>query len=472
MESHKASVKTILEPAREVRVCQEADVVVVGGGPGGHSAAVAAARNGLKTVLLERYGHLGGMATGGLVCMFPHLSGGTKEQQIAGLCQEWIDRLDARNAALHPKKEELGSTDPEIVNYWKNRGIWFLSDEGRVRMTVVVDPEILKCVLNDMVEEAGIKLLLHSWGTRSIVEDNAVKGVIFESKSGRQAILAKVVIDATGDGDLLPSAGAEFTAKMDVHLRIRNMAVVFQIGNVDIDRFQQFRQAEPDRHADLVRKVFLLHGFAVGGFKGLHEGVAWVNNFVPGMGSPGFSPLNVEDLTMVELYVRKRMLITLDFYRKHVPGFDKAFILTTAPQTGTRGGRRVIGEYEVTEQDMHTGRIFPDTVVIAPHLEHDISPEHPIRCLPYRCLVPRKVEGLLVAGRSFCSEDRVNEMLNLMGHCIALGQAAGTAAALAVKNGTRLRDVDYGTLREHLSEQGVPLPDIPRDQRKAVRARK
>jgi hypothetical protein len=459
MGEKSAAIKTIIEPAREIRVFREADVVVVGGGPGGHSAAIAAARNGARTVLIERYGHLGGMASGGLVSMIPHLSGGTKESQIAGICQEWIERLDAKGAAIHPKKEDLGSDDPEVVTYWKNRGIWFLSDEGRVRLTVVMDPEILKCVLNDMVEEAGIELLLHCWGTKAIVENNRVKGVIFESKSGRQAILARVVIDATGDGDLLPSAGADFTAKMDVHLRIRNLAVVFKIGNVDLDRFIEFRQAEPERYAELVRQVFLAHGFPVGGFRGLHDGVVWVNNFVPGMGSPGFSSMNVEDLTLIELYVRKRMRITLEFYKKRVPGFKKAFILSTAPQIGTRGGRRVIGEYTITEQDMHSGKIFEDTIAMAPHLEHDISPEHPIRCFPYRCLVPHKVEGLLVAGRSFSSEDRVNEMLSLMGHCIALGQAAGTAASLAIRNDVRLRDVSYADLQGTLLRQGVPLPN-------------
>jgi hypothetical protein len=460
MNLSSMSKKTILEPAQEIKVCNEADVVVVGGGPGGHSAAVAAARNGARTVLVERYGHLGGMASGGLVAMLPHLSGGTKEAQIAGLCQEWIDRLDVKGGAVHPSRDQLGSNDPDIVNYWMNRGRWYLSDEGRVRLTVVLDPEILKCILNDMVEDAGVKLYLHSWGTRAIVEDNTVKGVIFESKSGRQAILAKIVIDATGDGDLLPSAGAESTAKMDVHLRIRNLAVVFNIGGVDMEGFDQYRQSEPDNYAEMVRAVFQLNGFAVGGFKGVREGVAWVNNFIPGMGSPTISSMNVDDLTMVEVYARKRMLITLAFYKKYVPGFENAFILNTAPQIGTRGGRRLIGEYIVTEKDMHTGRVFEDTIAIAPHLEHDISPEHPVRCLPYRCLVPRSIEGLLVAGRSFSSEDRVNEMLNLIGHCIALGQAAGTAAALAVKHELRVRDVPYSSLQECLREQGVPLPDI------------
>ncbi len=222
-----SSARTVMEPARETKVCYEADVVVVGGGPGGHSAAVAAARNGAHTVLVERYGHLGGMATGGLVILIPHMSDGTEEQQIAGLCQEWLDRLDVRGAAVYPKKEELGSSDEELVSRWFNYSVMFVR-EGRVRLSANVDPEILRCVLNDMVEEARVKLFLHSWGTQAIVDQEEVQGVIFESKSGRQAILGKVIIDATGDGDLLPSAGAEFDNKIDPRLRIAKADLVFQ----------------------------------------------------------------------------------------------------------------------------------------------------------------------------------------------------------------------------------------------------
>jgi hypothetical protein len=458
MEGNKSQVKTITEPAREIKVFKEADVVVVGGGPGGHSAAIAAARNGARTILIERYGHLGGMATGGLVTMIPHLSGGTKEPQIAGLCKEWMDRLDVCGAAIHPGIQDLGSNDPQTVSYWQSRGRWFLSDEGRVRLGMVIDPEILKCVLNDMVEEAGLKLLLHAWGTNCIVEGKTVKGVFFESKSGRQAILGKVIIDATGDGDLLPSAGADFTDKMDVHLRIRNMAVVFHVGGINFQKFDEFRLQQPQRYAELMREVFLKNGFTIRGGNYLHPGVASVNNFVPGMAGINLSSMNAEDLTTVEVHVRQRMLISLDFHRKNIPGFENAYIMTTAPQTGIRGGRRLIGEYMLTEQDMHTGKVFEDTIAIAPHLEHDISAEHPVRCFPYRCIVPHEIEGLLVAGRSFSSEDRVNEMLNLIGHCIALGQAAGTAAALAVKNNQRPRDVNYPELRGSLLSQGVPLP--------------
>lgn len=181
-----AGTKTITEPAREIKVCREADVIVVGGGPGGIGAAVSAARNGADTVLIERYGHLGGMATGGLVTIIPNLTDINGKQQIAGICQEWIDRLDVRGAAGYPPKELWGSPDKDLVKDYFNR-IFFFVRQNRVCLSVTVDTEILKCVLNDMIEESRIKTYLHSWGVMPIMEGKAGKGVIFESKSGRWA---------------------------------------------------------------------------------------------------------------------------------------------------------------------------------------------------------------------------------------------------------------------------------------------
>lgn len=452
------TTKMIKEPAREVRVFREADVVVVGGGPGGHSAAIAAARNGADTVLIERYGHLGGMATGGLVVLIPHLSDGTEEQQIAGLCQEWLDRLDVRDAVVHPKKEELGSTDKEIVNYWQSFSPFFVC-EGRVQLNAIVDPEILKCVLNEMVEEAGVKVYLHSWGTEAVVDGDEVKGIIFESKSGRQAILGRVVIDATGDGDLLPSAGADFDAKIDPKLRIRNLAVVFQIGNVDVQRTDEFKETQPQKFAELMKELRNLDGYPLRGGRMYHEAslqnsVVSFNNF-----NPCTSQIDVEELTRVEFEVRKKMLVTYDFLKKYVPGFEHSFIMLTAPQLGTRGARRVIGEYMVTEEDMRRGTVFDDTIAVCPVHHHVVSPEHPHVHIPYRSLVPLKVEGLLVGCRAFSSEDVVNNDYNLIPHCIAIGEAAGTAAAMAVKAGIQPRKVDHHALQERLIKQGVIIPE-------------
>ena len=219
--------RKVKEPAREINVCRETDVLVVGGGPAGVGAAIASARTGARTILVERYGHLGGMASGGLVILIPHLSDGTKERQIAGICQEIISRLDEAGGDLHPRYEDLGSSDPRLVKKWQDYLFFVMG--GRLRLSVLVDPEILKCVLNDMMEEAGVTLFLHSWSTRALVEKNKVRGVIFESKSGRQAILSKVVIDATGDGDIFASAGAPFDGKLDPERQ--NFETCFGVSN-------------------------------------------------------------------------------------------------------------------------------------------------------------------------------------------------------------------------------------------------
>jgi hypothetical protein len=443
--------KTLTEPAKKTKVCYEADVVVVGGGPGGHSAAVAAARNGADTVLVERYGHLGGMATGGLVILIPHMSDGTQEQQIAGLCQEWIDRLDAIGGALHPKREELGSSDKNVVSRWQR--YFSTVVEGRVRQTVYVDPELLKCVLNNMVREAGIKLFLHSWGTQTIVVEGKVQGIIFESKSGRQAILGKVIIDGTGDGDLLPSAGAEFDDTLDRELRNSMLALVFRLGNVDFNKFSDFREAEPQKHDELMLELTKVAGTRLLPLPSSRNDVVWVNNWIPGLSST-----NVEDLTRIEIDVRKMMLVGHDFLKKHFPGFEKSFILDTASQTGTRGSRRLIGEYMVTKDDIRSSKEYPDTIAVFPRLGPPAGTPHAY--IPYRSLVPMKTEGLLVAGRSFSSDTVVNNMFNLIPHCAAIGQAAGTAAALAIKQGVNPRQLDHRFLQDTLLNQGVSLPGV------------
>jgi hypothetical protein len=153
------------------------------------------------------------------------------------------------------------------------------------------------------------------------------------------------------------------------------------------------------------------------------------------------------------------MLITYDFFKKNVPGFEKSFILDTASQTGTRGSRRVIGEYVVKEEDWHTGKTFNDTIAVLPQQRSIVSPEKPHMHIPFRALVPRKVDNLLVAGRSFSSDDVINNEYNLIPHCTLFGQAAGTAAALSIKAGTKVRHVNIADLKENLIRQHVVLPE-------------
>jgi hypothetical protein len=424
--------KTILEPAREVSVFRETEVLVVGGGPGGSAAAVAAAREGANTILVERYGHLGGMATGGLVLMI--------NQPPSGQCQEWIDRLDkvggARNISIMP---------------------------GPSRRNYMVNPELLKCAINDMANEAGVNLLLHSWGTQAIVDKNSVQGIIFESKSGRQAILAKVTIDATGDGDIFASAGAEFDGTIDRNLRSSQLATVFRIGNVDFDKFADFRQSNPQKWQEMRDEVDSVAGFHLGPVPGSRSDVVWVNNFIKGL-----DPLKVEDLTWVEVNVRKAMLPVYEYLKKHVPGFENGFIYDSASQIGTRGSRRLIGEYILTKQDVESGATHDDTIAVFLHGAGQPAAAAPEGVgLPYRCLVPVSMEGLLVAGRCFSSDPVANDRFNIIACCIAMGQAAGTAAALAVKNKVNPRKVDTRILQGRLSAQGVSLPVTRSTQLKA-----
>jgi hypothetical protein len=179
-----------------------------------------------------------------------------------------------------------------------------------------------------------------------------------------------------------------------------------------------------------------------------------VNNWIPGLDCT-----KVEDLTKLEVEMRKIMRRGHDFLKKNVPTFENSFILDTASQTGTRGSRRVVGEFTLTKEAMSSGTVYEDTVAVIPRLG-PASAGSPFVYFPYRALVPKKVEALLVAGRSFSSDDAANDSINLIPHCIAMGQAAGTAAALAVRQGINLRQVDYRTLQERLMEQGVPLPGV------------
>jgi len=392
------------------------------------------------------------MATGGLVILIPHMSAGTHEQEIAGICQEMVDRLDAKGAARHPDKKLLGSDDKELQGKMKHYQDFVV--DGKVRMSVIVDPEILKCVLNEMVEEAGVKLYLHSWGSRAIVDEDNVKGAIFESKSGRQAILSRTTIDTTGDGDIFASAGAEFDGYIDPSLRSGMVALVWRMGDVDYLKYSQFRHGEPEAFGAIMNEMQAAAGFRVLPLASHRDDQVWVNNWVPGR-----ICIDVDDITWTEVNVRKAMLKVHEILKKKMPGFGKSFILDTASQLGTRASRRLIGEHVVTEKDVRSGIIFEDTITMIPPFKE----KTPTKAVPYRSLVPIKVENLLVAGRCFASDPFANDLMNLIPYCIAMGEAAGTAAAIALKDGVQPRKADIKKLHTKLLEQGVWLPKEVRD---------
>jgi hypothetical protein len=447
----------IREKARDTKVVYETDVVVVGGGPGGIGAAVSAARNGARTVLIERYGYLGGMGTGGLVTIIPQLADFTGKQQIAGITQEWIDRLAVRNAVDMPKKEHWGSMDKELVRYYFERS-FFYTRLDRVSYAAIIDAEISKIILNEMVEEAKIKTYCHAWGTEPIMEGNHMRGVIMESKSGRQAILAKVVIDSTGDGDLFPYANIECETDIPAHYRIANLAVCFWIAGVDYKKAMDFRRNHRPEFMELMRKANEYGG--QGGFMTSNlpdqETVVWFHSRYPNK-----SQTDVEELTRVEFLGHRIAGKTIEFYRKNVPGFEKAFLVLTDPQLGTRSSRRMIGEYWLTKKDLADNQPFEDTIAIFPDLDRGKeSLDHPNMFIPYRALLPKNVDNFMVACRAFSSDMHVQDYFNLIPHCIAFGEAAGTASAMALNAGVGVKDVDIKALQKQLARQGVPLPDV------------
>jgi hypothetical protein len=448
-------IRKIPEPNKTVDVVRECDVVVVGGGPGGIGAAIAAGRNGADTVLIERYGYLGGMGTGGLVTIIPCLSDFSGVMQIGGINQEWIERLDRREAATYPPKETWGSEDKRLVSYWNARS-FFTVREDHVVYAALIDAEISKCALADMVNEAKVKTYLHSWGTMPIMDGNKAAGVVFESKSGRQAIMAKVVIDSTGDGDLLPFTPAKFDTDIDPKIRIANLSLCYWIDGVNYMKVDDFRRTNPLKWGEMMQELMKQGGhpgFFRSNLKG-QENIIWIH--------PRYacsSQIDVEELTRVEFLGREKMLLSYDFFKKNIPGFENSFIVLSCPQLGTRGARRVHGDYMVTSKDLLNNEPFEDTIAIFPDLDRgETSLNHPLTYIPYRSLLPKGVDNMLVACRAFSSDQEANNFFNLIPHCVAFGEAAGTAAALAVKAGVPPRQLEFNTLRKQLIAQNVPLP--------------
>ncbi|MGD9162238.1 MAG: FAD-dependent oxidoreductase [Desulfobacteraceae bacterium] len=449
-------IRTIPEPNKTVDVVRECDVVVVGGGPGGIGSAIAAARNGADTVLIERYGHLGGMSTGGLVTIIPCLSDFDGNLQIAGINQEFLEELGERNAEFHPPEDIWGSDDPKLVTYWNERSFFWVR-ERRIVHSSLIDAEIGKCILNDMVNKAGIKTYLHAWGTMPVMDGNKPVGVVFESKSGRQAIMAKVVIDSTGDGDLLPYAGAAFDTDIDPRIRIANLSLCYWIDNVNLVKVEDFRREYPDKWGEMMMDLMQQGGHP--GFMRSNlpnqEKVVWIH---PRYANK--SQTDVEELTRVEMLGREKMLLTYDYFKKNIPGFEDSFIVLSSPQLGTRGARRVHGDYMLTSEDLSRNEPFEDTIAVFPDLDRgQYSLDSPHTFVPYRTLLPKGIDNMLVGCRAFSSDQEVNNFFNLIPHCIAIGEAAGTAAALALKQGVSVRDVDFTALRKQLIAQNVILPD-------------
>ncbi len=441
----RVDLGTWREAARDIPVYRECDVLVVGGGPSGTAAAASAARQGADVVLLERYNHLGGLSTGGLVIWIDRMTDWEGQLVIRGFAEELFDRLPPE-AVAGPVPEDWGSTDAAKAAHWSLRTAAY---HGIVTWSPTIDPERLKLLSQELVIERGVKLVYHSLGCSPIVESGAVRGVSFESKEGRMAIRAKVVIDATGDGDIFARAGAAYVndiEEADVH-HCMNTSWLF--GGVDMPRWLAFRSGNAEGYS-----AFMAQGRAACGLFD-RPFVSWRDDVALFMGprQSGYSALDVDDLTAVEVRSHRAMAAHLDFYRAHAPGFENAYLMLSAPQIGVRHARRLTGVESVLRSRWPDGTALPTEIGVTPA----VSPKFPNISIPYGALVPVALDGLLACGRHISCDRNSHGFMREIPQCWITGQAAGVAAALAVAGGVQPRAVDIAQLQQALLAQGVHL---------------
>lgn len=395
----------VLRPAVTVPPISETDLLVVGGGPAGCAAAIAGARAGVRTVLVERYGHFGGLATGGLVVhILGHWTRNAKGEQVQvtqGIGEEMMKRLESL---------PNGIVDREF---------------GR---NPTLDAEAYKYLLVEMVTEAGIEVFLHSWVIDAILDENpdpvtgnkVVRGAVIQTKLGPRAILAKQVIDTTGDGDLFVAAGASHTQ------RLYNIGLPYRIGN--LDRANPEENTEPPRYLGGITPV---------------PGVNWVN-----MTGPSLDGVDVRVLSELELKHRKQIWKQVESVR-NTPGYEKTYLMETAPQIGVRITRVIDGVETLTLDNARAGRTYEDCVGVGGAWNGD----HIGWQIPYRALLPRNVENIITAGRSISGEPKMSDLIRVIPNCWVSGHAAGAAAAVAIREGTTARNVPISAVRELLTAQ-------------------
>ena len=435
------------EAGRELPVYHECDVLVVGGGPSGCAAALAAAKAGAEVVVLERYNHLGGLSTGGLVIWIDRMTDWSGRQVIQGFANEVLERMPKEGLA-GPDPADWGSRDPTKAAYWGQRTSAF---HGTVCWAPTLDPERLKVISQEMLLEAGVRLVFHGWAAMPIMEDGRVMGALFESKSGRQALMAKVVVDATGDGDMFARAGAAFDTDIEIGDVHHSMNTAFMLAGVDMERWLKFRREETEQFAQFMQ----LGRQTLGCFQPPY--VSWRSDIALFLGprQSGLSALDIDDMTEVEIRSHRFMAGHCEFFRQHAPGFEAAYMMESASQLGVRHTRRLAGVGRIERGQWETGAPFADEVGVSP----SVSPKFPVISVPYGALVPRGLDGLLACGRHVSCDANSHGFMREIPQCWLTGQAAGAAAALAANAGVQPRKLDVASLQRELRRQGVFLQD-------------
>jgi glycine/D-amino acid oxidase-like deaminating enzyme len=425
-------------------VKREFDVVVVGSGSAGSSAAITAARLGAQTLLIDRMPFLGGTSTAVLDTFYAFYTPGDHARRVVGgIGLEVVERLKAQGMAF-----ERPNT------YGAGTGVTY-------------DPEVLKLLWERMAEDAKVEVLLHTWATGVERHEDRVAGIRTWNKGGESVIHARAVIDASGDADVCAMAGVPYDdAKTTPNMQ--SLSTIFRVANVDVEKAAALPKAELWA---MMRTAAESGEYRLPRLEG-----SWHRTPHPGIITvhmtriPNIDATDPAQLTHAEIEGRRQVGEYHRFLRDKVPGFDRSVLVATSPAIGVRESRRVIGDYRLTRDDVLAARRFEDEIALcgAPIEEHAAAPDtrwtyvpdSGVYGIPYRCLLPKGAEGLLVAGRCFSATHDAHASARSMATCMAMGQAAGTAAALAVAAGGTPRQVAPESLRACLLERGALLSPL------------
>ena len=457
----KDSQICVQEPAREIPIIGEVDVLVLGSGPAGISAAITAGREGMKTLLVEQGGDVGGIATAGLMSHWTgHTEGGIYEEILERSC-------------------ECTGTDAAGQG-----GMDFNGDERQI-----INPEKLKTVFLDMLVEAGVDLRLYTMASDPIMDGDTIRGVILQSKNGREAVLAKIVIDATGDGDIAARAGVPFFMGRETDGKMQPATLMFKVAGVDVER-GIFPGGFEDHFMIPAKEIPVLkdcdhcqetsYDIQALGEKELPKPTGHVllyRTTLPGIvtcnmtNCIGIDGTKAEDLTKATYICRKQMDAIVAFLQNYVPGFENCYLISSASLIGIRETRHFEGEARITEQDISEARVFDDWVVTKAKFNFDVHnltgngldatgsqkefKQTKGYTIPYGCFVPKKVENLYLAGRDISGTHMAHSNYRVMPICANMGQAVGVAAALCVKQNLTPRKLQAAQVQARMRELGV-----------------
>jgi hypothetical protein len=451
------TAKTIEEPARLVPLYGEYEVAVLGGGPAGIAAAVAAARAGRRTLLIERYGFLGGMGTAAGVTNFCGLHAnvhGEMHRVVQGIASDLLARIDRLG----------GLNAPHLIL-------------GKI-LAQAYDTAAYKIAADDLLASHGVDILFHALGASAVMQDERrIAALMVETKAGRQAVVAELFIDCSGDGDLAAWAGARFEVGDNAGSMLYP-SMMFRLNGIDPERAGEawrtipalMEQAEASGRHRFPRKAAIV--------RPQRSPVEWRVNFTQLARKDGtaINGLEPDDLTRGEIDGRRQAIEAFNFLRT-VPGFENSYIVDLPPQLGIRETRRVVGGYMLSGDDVLGCAAFEDSIGVngwpmETHVAGDVIFKFPpipqsrgFNELPYRMLVPATIDNLLMAGRCASMTHDGQSAARVSGACFAMGEAAGTAAALALSGNTLPRDIAVEKLQQQLEQQGAfiggdqPVPE-------------